>query len=96
MLQYRTESDRNKKGVCFRYAKHGSGSDGCSKGESCLYSHDPILCKEFLKQTVNEQYTKRNKLMILSQCMGSPQLLDAAKELGDEFKVFCSLLQETE
>ena len=93
---YRSDKDRSKTGVCFKYAKNGAGPKGCDKGESCYYSHDPQLCKEFLRQTVNEQHTKKDKLMVLSQCLGSPQLLEIAKELGDDFEVFHSLLKNVE
>ena len=45
---------------------------------------------------MNEQHTKKDKLMVLSQCLGSPQLLEIAKELGDDFEVFHSLLKNVE
>ena len=72
---FRTDKDISKTGVCFKYAKNGAGPNGCDRGESCYYSHDPQLCKEFLRQTVNEQNSKKDKLMALSQCLGSPQLV---------------------
>lgn len=93
---FRTDKDVSKTGVCFKYAKNGAGPNGCDRGESCYYSHDPQLCKEFLRQTVNEQYSKKDKLMALSQCLGSPQLVEIVKELGDEFEVFHSLLKNVE
>ena len=93
---FRTDKDVSKTGVCFKYAKNGAGPNGCDRGESCYYSHDPQLCKEFLRQTVNEQHSKKDKLMALSQCLGSPQLVEIVKELGDEFEVFHSLLKNVE
>ena len=93
---FRTDKDISKTGVCFKYAKNGAGPNGCDRGESCYYSHDPQLCKEFLRQTVNEQNSKKDKLMALSQCLGSPQLVEIVKELGDEFEVFHSLLKNVE
>ena len=93
---YRTDKDRSKAGVCFKYARNGAGPNGCDRGESCYYSHDPQLCKEFLRQSVDEQRTKRDKLMMMSQCLGSPQLVEVAKELGDEYEAFHSLLQSVE
>ena len=45
---------------------------------------------------VSEQQTKKDKLMVLSQCLGSPQLEEIAKELGDDFQVFHSLLKNVE
>ena len=93
---FRTDKDISKTGVCFKYAKNGAGPNGCDRGESCYYSHDPQLCKEFLRQTVNEQHSKKDKLMALSQCLGSPQLVEIVKELGDEFEVFHSLLKNVE
>ena len=93
---YRTDKDRSKAGVCFKYARNGAGPNGCDRGESCYYSHDPQLCKEFLKQSVDEQRTKRDKLMMTSQRLGSPQLVEVARELGDEYEAFHSLLQSVE
>ena len=93
---YRSDKDRSKTGVCFKYAKNGAGPKGCDRGEACYYSHDPQLCKEFLRQTVSEQQTKKDKLMVLSQCLGSPQLEEIAKELGDDFQAFHSLLKNVE
>ena len=66
---YRSDKDRSKTGACFKYAKNGAGPKGCDRGEACYYSHDPQLCKEFLRQTVSEQQTKKDKLMVLSQCL---------------------------
>ena len=93
---YRSDKDRSKTGVCFKYARNGAGPKGCDRGEACYYSHDPQLCKEFLRQTVSEQQTKKDKLMVLSQCLGSPQLEEIAKELGDDFQAFHSLLKNVE
>jgi hypothetical protein len=93
---YRSDKDRTKTGVCFKYAKNGAGPKGCDRGEACYYSHDPQLCREFLRQTVSEQHTKKDKLMALSQCLGSPQLEEIAKELGDDFQAFHSLLKNVE
>ena len=93
---YRSDKDRSKTGVCFKYAKNGAGPKGCDRGEACYYSHDPQLCREFLRQTVSEQHTKKDKLMALSQCLGSPQLEEIAKELGDDFQAFHSLLKNVE
>ena len=93
---YRSDKDRSKTGVCFKYAKNGAGPKGCDRGEACYYSHDPQLCREFLRQTVSEQHTKKDKLMALSQCLGSPQLEEIAKELGDDFQAFHSLLKSVE
>jgi len=93
---YRSDKDRTKTGVCFKYAKNGAGPKGCDRGEACYYSHDPQLCREFLRQTVSEQHTRKDKLMVLSQCLGSPQLEEIAKELGDDFQAFHSLLKSVE